>query len=319
VINSKLAIAIPTYNRAEIVRDSICSIIDEVKEHSIPIYVSDNSSNDDTESIIGELKKRYEFIFYYKNTDDLGHDKNSFYVAQLPESDYVWLLGDSLLLKEGTVKNILGTIEKHKPGIISVNTVNRDLDKESGLYTDSNAVLDDFGWHITLTGATIYSRAALSNINQVDPQSFKNFPQLSLIFNFLSKDCSFFWDNNKWIESSPQKKGYWVSTMFSIFIDDWSRAIRNLPETYSQEIKEKVIIEHSHKSNIFGFKALLKAKFLGAYNFATYKKYRSELSSHSKLSSLILLFIAFFPKVILKILFQLKTYKILAYKVMFSI
>lgn len=313
-----MAIAIPTYNRAEIVRDSICSIIGEVKDHSIPIYVSDNSSNDDTESIIGELKKQYEFIFYYKNTDDLGHDKNSFYVAQLPESDYVWLLGDSLLLKKGTIKNILNTIEKHKPGIISVNTVNRDLDKESRLYTDSNAVLNDLGWHITLTGATLYSRAALSTINQFNPKSYKNFPQLALIFNFLSKDCAFFWDNNKWIVSSPQKKGYWVSTMFSIFIDDWSRAIRSLPQTYSQEIKEKVIIEHSHKSNIFGFRALLKAKFLGAYNFSTYKKYRVALSIHSKLPSLILVFIALFPKVILKIFFQLKTYKILAYKATFS-
>lgn len=309
MINSQLAIAIPTYNRAEMVRDSICSIIDEVKEHSIPIYVSDNSSNDDTESIIGELKKRYEFIFYYKNTNDLGHDKNSFYVAQLPETEYVWLLGDSLLLKEGTIKNILGTIEKHHPRIISVNTVYRDLDIESGLYTDANAVLDDLGWHITLTGATIYSRAVLSTIIQVDPQSFKNFPQLSLIFNYLANDCSFYWDNNKWIEASPKKKGYWVNTMFSIFIDDWSSAIRNLPQTFSQEIKEKVIIEHSHKSNIFGFKALMKAKFLGAYNFMTYKKYRVALSSHSKLSSLVLLFIALFPKVILKIFVQLKANK----------
>ena len=106
--------------------------------------------------------------------------------------------------------------------------------------------------------------------------------------------------------------------MFSIFIDDWSSSIRNLPQTYSQEIKEKVIIEHSHKSNIFGFKALLKAKFLGAYDFVTYKEYRGELSSHSKLPSFILLFIALFPQFILKILFQLKANKILASLALFS-
>lgn len=279
--------------------------------------MSDNSPNEDTEIAIGALSNLYDFIFYYKNTYDVGHDKNSFYVMQLPEADYVWLLGDSLLLKEGAIKNILGTIEKHEPGIISVNAVNRDLDKESRLYTDPNAVLNDLGWHITLTGSTIYSRAAFSVIDQFDPKCFKNFPQLALIFNFLSRDCAFFWDNNKWIESSPQKKGYWVNMMFSIFIDDWSTAIRNLPQTYSDEIKEKVIIEHSYRSNIFGFRALLKAKFLGVYNFAIFKKYKMALLCHSKLPSLILVFIALFPNVLLKMFFQIKEKKILAFKFMF--
>jgi len=301
-----LAFAIPTYNRAEIVRESISSIIDEVRDYSIPIYVSDNSSNAETEKTISELKNQYEFIFYHKNADDLGHDKNSFYVAQLPESDYVWLYGDSLLLKEGAVKNILQTIENHKPGIIAVNTVNRDLDKESGLYTDCNAVLDDLGWHITLTGATIYSRSALSTINKVEPHNFKNFPQLSLIFNFLANECSFFWDNNKWIAASPHKKGYWVDTMFSIFVDDWSNAIRNLPKYYKHEIKEKVIIEHSLKSNIFCFKGLLKARFFGAYNFRLFRKYKMVLSHHSKLPSFILVFIALFPKILLQAYFFIK-------------
>jgi len=84
-----LAIAIPTFNRAETLRSNLPSLILEIKEYSIPIYVSDNSANDDTKEVINELRKQYEFLFYYKNTKDLGHDKNSFYVAQLPESDYV--------------------------------------------------------------------------------------------------------------------------------------------------------------------------------------------------------------------------------------
>ena len=304
--NTKLAIAIPTFERAEIINVTISSLILEIKDYSIPIYVSDNSSDDKTEKIVYELKKQYGFIYYYRNRTDLGHDKNSFYVAQLPESEYVWLLGDSLKVKVGAIKNILEIIETHNPGIISVNAVGRDLDKKSRLYREPNAVLNDLGWHITLTGATIYSKKALSTINKVVPQNFRNFPQLSLIFNYLSEDGSFFWDNKKWIGASPKKQGYWVRTMFSIFIDDWSRAIRNLPSSYNQEIKEKVIIEHSHKSNIFGFKALLKAKYLGAYDFKIYETYKSDLLSHSKLPFYILLFIAFFPSAILKVYFLIK-------------
>jgi abequosyltransferase len=140
----------------------------------------------------------------------------------------------------------------------------------------------------------------------VEPDNFKNFPQLALIFNFLAKGCYFFWDNNKWITASPGKKGYWVDTIFSIFVDDWSNAVRNLPRSYNHEIKEKVIIEHSLKSNIFCFKSLLKARFFGAYNFRLFRKYKMILSSHSTLPSFILLFIALFPRVLLQAYFFIK-------------
>ena len=227
--NKTLAIAIPTFNRAEIVYDCLSLLITEVVEYSIPIFISDNSSNSDTKAVFDAMKGRYKYLFYYKNTTDLGHDKNSFYVAKLPKTDYVWLLGDSFSLKKGAIKNVLHIIENNKPDIMSVNAANRDLDKKSGLYTDCNDILNDLAWHITLTGATIYSRKALSTIDQVEVQNFKNFPQIALIFNFLSENCSYYWDNNKWLIASPKKRGYWVSTMFSIFIDDWSNAIRNLP------------------------------------------------------------------------------------------
>ena len=306
MVNKKLAIAIPTFERAEIVAATISSLIPELKEFSIAIYVSDNSLGDETKKVLFELKKQYEFIYYYKNRVDLGHDRNSFYVAQIPESDYVWLYGDSLLVKSGAIKAVLHSIEIYNPEIMSVNAANRDLDEASGMYVDHNSVLDNFGWHVTLTGATIYSRATLSSISQVVPDKFINFPQLSLIFESLSKNCSFYWENNKLIAASPNKKGYWVDTMFSIFIDDWSRAIRNLPESYDREIKEKVIIEHSLKSNIFNTKSLLKARFYGAYNLSLYKQYKNPLAVHSRLNSAFLMLIAIFPRKVLLVYFFFK-------------
>ena len=306
MVNKKLAIAIPTFERAEIVAATISSLIPELKEFSIAIYVSDNSLGDETKKVLFELKKQYEFIYYYKNRVDLGHDRNSFYVAQMPESDYVWLYGDSLLVKSGAIKAVLHSIETYNPEIMSVNAANRDLDEASGIYTDHNSVLDNFGWHVTLTGATIYSRATLSTIRQVVPDNFINFPQLSLIFESLSKNCSFYWENNKLIAASPNKKGYWVDTMFSIFIDDWSRAIRNLPESYDSKIKEKVIIEHSLKSNLFTAKSLLKARFYGAFNLSLYIQYKNLLAVHSRLNSAFLMLIAIFPRKVLLVYFFFK-------------
>jgi len=46
--NKRLAIAIPTYNRCEILREDLLLILPEIIEHSIAVYISDDSSNDDT-------------------------------------------------------------------------------------------------------------------------------------------------------------------------------------------------------------------------------------------------------------------------------
>ena len=44
--NTTLAIAIPTFNRAETVHENLLSLIPEIKEYSIPIYISDGKEND---------------------------------------------------------------------------------------------------------------------------------------------------------------------------------------------------------------------------------------------------------------------------------
>ena len=142
---------------------------------------------------------------------------------------------------------------------------------------------------------------------------FKNFPQLSLIFNFLANSCSFSWDNNKWVTASPYEKGYWVDKYFSIFVDDWRNAIIKLPKFYNHEIKVKTFIEHALKSNIFCFNALLKARFSGAYNFRLFRKYKMVLLRHC-IPSFVLVCIALFPKVLLHAYFLLKLSKNLSNK-----
>ena len=130
MINTRLAVAIPTFNRVELLEANIRSMLPELREFSIPIYVSDDSSNDDTKLMIAKLQKNYQYIFYSKNEKNLGHDKNFFQTLKLPEADYVWLLGDSLSLKSGALLSLLKAIVKKQPEIIGVNAKNRDLIKE---------------------------------------------------------------------------------------------------------------------------------------------------------------------------------------------
>ncbi len=306
--NKILSIAIPTFNRPEILKDNILLMLPEIRELSIPIYISDDSLDDQTKNVIIELEKDYEHIYYSRNIPSLGHDSNIFYTLKFSKTDYVWLLGDCMILKRGAIKNALEIISQIRPQIIGVNAKNRDLDIDSAYCNDSNKVLDQFGWHLTLTGAVIYSRSVISSIDEIAQNEYKNFPQIALIFHHLTVACSFYWINDKYLYVNSEKESYWLRDVFEVFIDDWSNAIQNLPDCYGVDNKEKVILEHSRKVKLFDLRSLLKARYMGAYNVDLFKEYKMALADHSRLSSATLLMIAFIPKTILGIILAIKKY-----------
>lgn len=72
-----VSICIPTYNRADCLRQTLDSVINqkEFLDGRVEVVISDNASMDETESV-GELySKKHEGIFYYRNIQNIA-DKN---------------------------------------------------------------------------------------------------------------------------------------------------------------------------------------------------------------------------------------------------
>ena len=294
-MNKKLGIVIPTYQRSEILKENFILMLEEVHKYSIPVFISDDSKDSKTEEWVCDLKRNYSHITYVNNFPSLGHDKNLVNSLKLLSTDYVWLLGDSILIKEGSISKLLNVIDKSKCDIISINIKNRDINFPSDSYNDPNEILSKFGWHLTLTGATIFSRKAISFIPKMDFTKYRNFPQFSLIYNYLALHCSFYWINDVLIYSNKNKKSYWIANTFEVFIDDWSKAVHNLPTSYTISNKEMTIINHSVKSKMFNLATLMQLRSLRYYNWDVYRNYADVLSIHSKLKNFVLLIIAIFP------------------------
>ncbi len=310
VKNKLLSICIPTFNRPEILKDNLLFMLPEIKKFFVSVYISDDSSNNLTKEMIKDIQKKYKYIFYIRNKPSLGHDKNNLKSLTLPNSAYVWLLGDSQLLKKNAIKNTLKVITQMKPEIIAVNSENREsLNIDGAYYSNCNKVFNDLCWHLTLTGASIYSQKIISTIDEIDLKSCKNFPQISLIFNHLSKSCSFYWINKNLIFTRRTKKfqSYWVNNVFKVFIDDFTNVIFNLPECYGDTDKEKVIVNHSLKTKVFSFNNLLKFRSLSIYNYHSFRKYSRKLAVYSKVSILNLMFISLIPKFIISFLLKIDT------------
>jgi glycosyltransferase involved in cell wall biosynthesis len=113
----KLTICLPTYNRFQYLCASLDILINQVNERKseVNIYISDNASTDNTETII---KERYadqsECLFYYKMPHNDGPEHNFEFCVSQSNSEYVYLLGDDDLVSPFFVETVLKLIDRYK-------------------------------------------------------------------------------------------------------------------------------------------------------------------------------------------------------------
>ena len=294
-MSKTLTIAIPTFNRSKKLQANLLHILEICSKYSIDILISDDSTDNQTKSIISQLQTTCPFINYIKNSPSLGHDKNILQALQIPKTDYVWLVGDSLLLIRELIPKVQKTINEDNYDLFSVNVRGRNLEYESKSYDDCNEVLLKFGWHMTLTGATIYSQNIITSIKKLKMDKSRNFPHFSLSFHYLAKKCSFFWINEILIGGTPGHLSFWLKDCFTVFIEDWGNAVRSLPDIYSADLRERVILRHSRLAETFSLRPLLNLRMLGIYNYQEYCKHKEILKPHSGMSFFMLFVISIIP------------------------
>lgn len=109
-----LTLAIPTYNRAGILNQTLFEIIaDSAFSDKIEIVVSDNCSEDSTESVVRKYQMEYpDSIIYHRNNENI-HDRNFLKAMSLGTGAYVKLMNDTARFKSGALAYLLSLIEKH--------------------------------------------------------------------------------------------------------------------------------------------------------------------------------------------------------------
>jgi abequosyltransferase len=110
-----LSICIPTYNRAEFLKDALDSILRQINENNkdkVEICISDNASEDNTEELVNEYQKKSQIpIIYHKNEKNMGADYNYLKVVEIANGEYCWLLGSDDIIEDGGIDTVLEEIE----------------------------------------------------------------------------------------------------------------------------------------------------------------------------------------------------------------
>ena len=134
--NMILTIGIPTYNGSKYIKgmiDSILIQLSDINQYELEILISDNASTDNTGDIIKEYINEYSTLFsYYRNTENVGGDRNVDNIFKKAKGKFVWICGDDDEIITGHIKNVLEKIKNNKEiSVFFVNArmYNRDMTK----------------------------------------------------------------------------------------------------------------------------------------------------------------------------------------------
>jgi glycosyltransferase involved in cell wall biosynthesis len=109
-MNKLLSICIPTYNRAEILDETLNKLFSnpEFDNNLIEVIVSDNCSTDNTNEVV----LKYPLVRYYRNNKNI-RDYNYSIVLGYATGEYIRLFNDTLSFKGGILKTMLSRIQQH--------------------------------------------------------------------------------------------------------------------------------------------------------------------------------------------------------------
>lgn len=300
---SRLSICIPTFNRADLLKENMLELIGIIKNYKIPIYISNNCSTDQTELTVLDLKGQYEYIHYFKQNKNI-HDENFPFILRQSSTEYAWLLGDKNRIKAEWIPKILEIIGQNSFDAVVVNTLGlRVKDIPSQVYSNHNSLLVDLGWHMTLISSLIFSRALIS---EIDFERYKNtnFMHIAGIFEAIAnREFRILWVNEPIIlnpRTLPKSGSGWAKYTFNIFIDIWANSILALPPIYTIESKLKCIKKHGVESGLFAVISFLALRKINIYNFSIFRKYRKYFHYLTNVPNSILFLISITPKIILR-------------------
>jgi glycosyltransferase involved in cell wall biosynthesis len=212
-MNKLLTIAIPTYNRADLLDKQLTWLSQAIKgfESECEILVSDNCSTDHTQSIISKWQNIFTNITFKsnKNPENIGVMRNIFHCLSSATTKYVWTIGDDDPIQERAVAYVINKIKNiddlsllflnfsgrnkitgeavHPPKIVGNRWFDADTEDGKG---DGKAIFEhcfskSVGAVIFLT-ATVYRADLIKRALQIWPTASNNWISLAYLAGYCA-------------------------------------------------------------------------------------------------------------------------------------
>lgn len=302
--NDYLSIAIPTRNNSLLLETGIFKIIKKINELNINVCIFDNSDDDLTYKLVKNYQKKYSNIFYYGTDKILSYGENCARAFLLPKSEYVFVIGDSIIINEKSLEDIFYFLKNNNFEYVILNLKNRVSDIREKIYEDNTELFSDLAWHCTLIGSTIYSKKIIEICEKrnIFTKYLKDpFIQVGILFegiNLLEKPKGVFLEKEFIAINNYKKKSSWTGDAFYIFGVKWINFIESLPEIYEDK-KKKVILDHGIKSGLFRVKSFLGLRANGYFTKKDYYTYKEIFPKITNINVKVIFLISIIPKIFL--------------------
>ncbi len=173
-----LSIAIPTYNRSNILIQSLISILPEIEanRNDVELILSDNFSEDNTFDLIEDIRddNRHLRIVINRQSENTGYYGNFRKCRELSTAEYFWLLSDNEIIVSGIISIVI-EILKHQKDLSFIHLRNDPfgLIKDGVYYRYSNVV--EFLQFEDAYKVTLISSVIIKNLKSNDDYIFSRF------------------------------------------------------------------------------------------------------------------------------------------------
>ena len=266
-----LGICIPTYKRSDQLKACVQSVIRSAGEHVIPIFISDDSTDDTNEATVKQLCDSYPHIVHSRNKQNLGIDRNILRSADICSCRYAWLLGEDDRLLPEAIPYVVDVLNRENPDFLYVNYSSVDAsmkivlkDRSLPLKQDDRIEASMFlagdAWSMAFIGACVIRKEAW-RCASADRYVGTYYAHVGRIMSFL-KGKSLYRIANPLVLNRCGSPGTfsWTDSTFDV-VNGWKKLMAELKPLYGESVCQASLesFERAHGLNSLYFLAYLRA------------------------------------------------------------
>lgn len=209
-----LSICIPTYNRAEILKNTIESITTQEvfrETELVQIVVSDNASSDKTPEVMQNFLLEFpQKIRYIRLTKPIDPHFNFENALKNGSGEFVKLLADATCFRKGQLEIFVKELQENQSyNVILTQSLSTEVGK-TRVITSVEELLSSYSFNLSWISIFCFRRSTLFKLPDPFRYWFLFFPQMDIAFRLIKAGNPALSFNNRYF--APQPKLYTTPT-----------------------------------------------------------------------------------------------------------